>query len=112
MAAHGVSLAVKATTAGALTLLFLIDVALAQDGDLEDILVTGSRIARPDFEAPSPIVTLPAAAFEQTAAVCPRSADVVQFGNFGPIRTFADFNFCLTMNGSFRVETEIQSATS
>src|SRR4026209_1566915 len=27
---------------------------------------------------------------EQTAAVCPRSADVVQFGNFGPIRTFAD----------------------
>src|ERR1041385_3966079 len=24
-------------------------------------------------------------AIEQTAAVCPRSADVVQFGNFGPI---------------------------
>src|SRR4249919_3290286 len=28
-------------------------------------------------------------AIEQTAAFCPRSADVVQFGNFGPIRTFA-----------------------
>ena len=26
-------------------------------------------------------------AIEQVAAVCPRSADVVQFGNFGPIRT-------------------------
>src|SRR5438309_11349402 len=29
-------------------------------------------------------------AIEQVAAVCPRSADVVQFGNFGPIRTFAE----------------------
>src|SRR4029079_6429795 len=28
---------------------------------------------------------------EQTASVCPRSADVVQFGNFGPIRTFAEY---------------------
>src|SRR6188472_1996646 len=31
-------------------------------------------------------------AIEQTAAVCPRSADVVQFGNFGPIRTFAEYD--------------------
>src|SRR5213079_2336300 len=30
-------------------------------------------------------------AIEQTAASCPRSADVVQFGNFGPIRTFAEY---------------------
>src|SRR5260221_3834401 len=30
-------------------------------------------------------------AIEQTAACCPRSADVVQFGNFGPIRTFAEY---------------------
>jgi hypothetical protein len=30
-------------------------------------------------------------ATEQVAAVCPRSADVVQFGNFGPIRTFAEY---------------------
>src|SRR5437868_15074535 len=30
-------------------------------------------------------------AIEQVAAVCPRSADVVQFGNFGPIRTFAGY---------------------
>src|ERR1700730_10567217 len=30
-------------------------------------------------------------AIEQIAAVCPRSADVVQFGIFGPIRTFAEY---------------------
>ena len=30
-------------------------------------------------------------AIEQVAAVCPRSADVVQFGNFGPIRIFAEY---------------------
>jgi alkylation response protein AidB-like acyl-CoA dehydrogenase len=30
-------------------------------------------------------------AIEQVTAVCPRSADVVQFGNFGPIRTFAEY---------------------
>src|SRR5262249_16261022 len=30
-------------------------------------------------------------AIEQVAAVCPRSADVVQFGNFGQIRTFAEY---------------------
>lgn len=30
-------------------------------------------------------------AIEAVAAVCPRSADVVQAGNFGPIRTFAEY---------------------
>src|ERR1700722_2538682 len=30
-------------------------------------------------------------AIEQVAAVCPRSADVVQFGNFGPVRTFSEY---------------------
>src|ERR1700722_2102026 len=30
-------------------------------------------------------------AIEQVAAECPRGADVVQFGNFGPIRTFAEY---------------------
>jgi alkylation response protein AidB-like acyl-CoA dehydrogenase len=30
-------------------------------------------------------------AIEQVAAACPRSADVVQFGSFGPIRTFAEY---------------------
>ena len=30
-------------------------------------------------------------AIEQVGLVCPRSADVVQAGNFGPIRTFAEY---------------------
>src|ERR1700736_4903257 len=30
-------------------------------------------------------------AIEQVAPVCPRSPAVVQFGNFGPIRTFAEY---------------------
>ena len=30
-------------------------------------------------------------AIEEVAPVCPRSADVVQAGNFGPIRTFAEY---------------------
>jgi alkylation response protein AidB-like acyl-CoA dehydrogenase len=30
-------------------------------------------------------------AIEEVAAACPRSADVVQFGNFGPIRAFAEY---------------------
>src|SRR5262245_3065834 len=30
-------------------------------------------------------------AIEQVALVCPRSAEVVQFGNFGPIRTFSEY---------------------
>ena len=34
-------------------------------------------------------------AIEQITAVCPRSADVVQFGNFGPIRTFAEYGTAL-----------------
>ena len=31
-------------------------------------------------------------AIEQVAAVHPRIADVEQFGNFGPIRTFAEYD--------------------
>src|SRR5262244_2156211 len=30
-------------------------------------------------------------AIKEVAAACPRSADVVQFGNFGPIRAFAEY---------------------
>lgn len=30
-------------------------------------------------------------AIEQVAAACPKSADIVQAGNFGPIRTFAEY---------------------
>lgn len=30
-------------------------------------------------------------AIEEVAAVCPRSADIIQFGNFGALRTFAEY---------------------
>ena len=40
----------------------------ADDQSLEEIVVTGTRIARPNFEAASPIVAVPAAAFERTAS--------------------------------------------
>jgi len=35
---------------------------------LEEIVVTGTRIARPNFDTASPIVVLPAAAFERTGS--------------------------------------------
>lgn len=41
----------------------------AQDDTIEEVVVTGSRIARADFESASPIVTLPGSAFEQTSAI-------------------------------------------
>jgi outer membrane receptor protein involved in Fe transport len=40
--------------------------AIAQEAELEEIFVTGSRIARPDFESAGPVVTVPAERFEQT----------------------------------------------
>jgi outer membrane cobalamin receptor len=48
----------------------LASVAAAQElsGDLEQIIVTGSRIARPDFESASPIVSIDAEAFERSNA--------------------------------------------
>src|SRR5512146_1278860 len=30
-------------------------------------------------------------AIQEVAQICPRSADVIQAGNFGPIRTFAEY---------------------
>lgn len=42
---------------------------LDEPAKLERVSVTGSRIARPDFESASPIVTVPAEAFEQTGAM-------------------------------------------
>ena len=42
--------------------------ARADDQSLEEIVVTGTRIARSNFEAASPIVEVPAAAFERSAS--------------------------------------------
>ena len=44
------------------------DPGTEEPAKLERVSVTGSRIARPDFESASPIVTVPAEAFQQTGA--------------------------------------------
>ena len=41
----------------------------ADDAPIEEIVVTGSRIVRPDFESASPVVTIPAARFQDTGSV-------------------------------------------
>jgi outer membrane receptor protein involved in Fe transport len=43
-------------------------VVVAQDDPLEEIIVTGTRIARPDFVSASPIVTVPADVFAQVGS--------------------------------------------
>ena len=43
--------------------------ASADEPLLEVIVVTGSRIARADFNSPSPIVTVPRESFAQTGAI-------------------------------------------
>ncbi len=55
-------LAIVLTTAG-------VPAASAEEPLLENVVVTGSRIARADFESPSPIVTVPQEAFAQTGAI-------------------------------------------
>ena len=42
--------------------------ALAQEAELEQVLVTGSRIARPDFDAASPIVSVARELFDRTGS--------------------------------------------
>jgi len=57
---RGAALAVLITGTGS---------ASADEPLLEVIVVTGSRIARADFNSPSPIVTVPGEAFAQTGAI-------------------------------------------
>ncbi len=48
--------------------------ASAQDGDLEQVIVTGSRIARPDFDSASPIVSVTEELFERSGSGTVESA--------------------------------------
>ena len=75
-----------AAHAGVVTASFLLPpsaVAQALGEDLEQIIVTGSRIARPDFESASPIVSITADAFARTSST---SVDTVvsQLPQFTP----------------------------
>jgi iron complex outermembrane recepter protein len=49
-------------------------IASAQDGDLEQVIVTGSRIARPDFDSASPIVSVTEELFERSGSSTVESA--------------------------------------
>ncbi len=57
--------------------------AQARGEDLEQIVVTGSRIARPDFESASPIVSITADAFTRTSSTSVDSV-VSQLPQFTP----------------------------
>lgn len=56
-------------TGGALGAAAVSAPAQAQDADLEEVTVTGSRIARRDFQAQSPIVTTDAEQFERSSTL-------------------------------------------
>ena len=59
--------AISALLAGA------VDTAFAQDEELEEITVTGSRIVRRDLSAPSPIVTVGTESFENSSTISAES---------------------------------------
>jgi iron complex outermembrane receptor protein len=61
----------------------LAGVAHAQDASLEEIVITGSRIVRRDFNAPSPILTVDTEAFEQNSAIG-LEAVLNQYPQFSP----------------------------
>jgi outer membrane receptor protein involved in Fe transport len=57
---------------------------VADETTLDEIVVTGTRIARPDFELASPVVTVPTSAITSTSAVSlERSLD--QYPQFVPV---------------------------
>lgn len=62
------------------------DTAFAQDEELEEITVTGSRIVRRDLSAPSPIVTVGTQQFENSATISAESV-LNQLPQFAPAGT-------------------------
>jgi outer membrane receptor protein involved in Fe transport len=71
MANHNLARAVRFAliAAGAASAGVTSSGAHAQDQELEQIVVTGSRIARPDFETASPVVSLSAESFQETGII-------------------------------------------
>jgi iron complex outermembrane receptor protein len=73
-ARHAALLSARSTTIAATGAMLLGSIALpapvlAQDDEVEEVLVTGSRIRRQDFEANSPITTVDSTLFQQTSTV-------------------------------------------
>src|SRR5688572_591375 len=56
---------------------------LAQEGEIEEVVITGSRIVRRDFEANSPITTVDSSRFEESSTVAIESV-VNQLPQFVP----------------------------
>ena len=56
-------------TRAAIAAVLLASHAAADEPALENVVVTGTRIARSDFESPSPLVTVPAETFGQTGSI-------------------------------------------
>jgi outer membrane receptor protein involved in Fe transport len=55
----------------------------APGGELEEVLVTGSRIVRRDFDAPSPIITVGTELFQQNSSVAVEAV-LNQYPQFNP----------------------------
>src|SRR5690606_19407830 len=79
--------ALATTISGALGSTLVSEPASAQeDPGLEEVLVTGSRIVRRDFSAPSPIVTVDTARLEQSSTLSIESV-LNQMPQFTPAGT-------------------------
>jgi outer membrane receptor protein involved in Fe transport len=52
----------------------------AQEGELEEVVVTGSRIVRRDFEANSPIMTVESSRFEESSTVALERVETITGG--------------------------------
>jgi iron complex outermembrane receptor protein len=78
--------ALATTISGVLGSNFLIAPAAAQQDGLEEILVTGSRIVRRDFDAASPIMTVDTGRLEQSSTLSIESV-LNQMPQFSPTGT-------------------------
>lgn len=58
--------------------------ALADEGTLDEIVVTGTRIAHPDFDSASPVITVPSSAITSSSAVT-LERSLEQYPQFVPV---------------------------
>jgi outer membrane receptor protein involved in Fe transport len=66
--------------------------AKADDQLLEEIIVTGTRLPRPDFDSASPVVTVSADAFERTGSATTETT-LNRYPQFVPTKTGTSNNF-------------------
>src|SRR5690606_19136491 len=88
-----------ATLSAAIAAVLGVGPTYAQDAGLEEVIVTGSRIVRRDFEANSPIMTVDATRFEESSNIA-IEAVVNQLPQFVP--AVSQFSAGSTFAGSQR----------